>query len=140
MELDKAFHLAAVQGWDDLMRKKGLLSARAEYSSNPGILLEHLGVWAVKAWGDYDLACDYWTHKSPAHPAGVSFWNGFYSEELAVSLDFIMKNQDQFTRRAEDGSVGLVLINPPTEDEKVESGIWLNKRHDTLPKSIGAAA
>jgi hypothetical protein len=140
MELDKALHIAVVQGWDDLMKKKGLSVARVEYTCQPGALLEHFGVWAAKAWGDYDLACDYWMHKSSSHPAGASFWNSFCSTELATSLDFIMKNQDQFTRRAEGGSVGLVLIDPPTESERTEGIAWMEKIHATLPKPFGAAA
>jgi hypothetical protein len=140
MELDKAFHLAVVQGWDDLTKKKGILSARVEYISKPGTPLEHLGVWTTKAWGDCDLVCDYWMQKSSAHPVGVSFWNGFYSSELASSLDFIMKNQDQFTRSASGCSAGLVLIKPPTEDEKAEGGVWMKELHVTLPLAFGAVA
>jgi hypothetical protein len=140
MELNKAFQLAVVQGWDDLIKKKGVQSARVEFISKPGTPVDHLGVWASKAWGDCDLVCDYWTQKSSGHSAGASFWNGFSSKELAGALDFIMKHQGQFERSASGCSEGLVLIDPPTSDERIEATDWIKKLRGLSPKSFGIAA
>ena len=61
---------------------------------------------------------------TPAHPSGVRFVNGHHSDRLAETLDFIMNNQDQFTRAADACRHGLVLISPPTGDEQTEAAIW----------------
>jgi len=46
---------------------------------------------------------------------------------LADSLGFIMNNQDQFTRPADAGRNGLVLIDPPAADERQEAATWMNQ-------------
>jgi hypothetical protein len=90
-----------------------------------------VSVWSTKAWGYCDLVCNYWTSASSAHPSGACFENGHGSEKLADSLGFLMKHQDQFTRAADAGSNGLVLIDPPAVDERKEAATWMNswQRH-----------
>jgi hypothetical protein len=46
---------------------------------------------------------------------------------LADTLGFIMENQDQFTRPADGGRNGLVLIDPPGADERQEAATWMNQ-------------
>jgi hypothetical protein len=125
MELDKAFQFAVILAWDDLMKAAKLTSARVEYVCDPGTSLDYVSVWSVKAWGYYNLVCDYWTSTSSAHPSGVRFVNGHYSDKLAQALDFIMNNQDQFTRAPDACRHGLVLISPPTGDERTEAATWM---------------
>ena len=38
-----------------------------------------------------------------------------------------MKNQNQFTRPADAGRNGLVLIDPPAVDERQEAATWMNQ-------------
>jgi hypothetical protein len=100
--------------------------------------LDYVGVWSVKAWGYYDLVCDYWTWTSPTHPSGAGFKNGHSSDQLAETLDFIMKNQDQFTRPADACRDGLVLIDPPTGEERTEAATWM-RGVQGAPTKHGAA-
>jgi hypothetical protein len=44
---------------------------------------------------------------------------------LAQTLDFVMKNQGQFTRPADAGRHGLVLIYPPDGDDRIEAATWM---------------
>jgi hypothetical protein len=135
MELDKAFEFAVISAWQDLMKTANPCSVRVEYQSEPGTSLDYLTVWSVKAGGYQDLVCDYWTWTSPAHASGVRFTNGFHSDGLGQTLDFIMRNQDQFTRPADACRDGFVLIYPPTEDDRIEASIWMERSMAPPPTS-----
>ena len=139
MELDTAFEFAVVLAWEELMKATAPCSARVECRCEPGTSLDYVGVWSVRAGGCQDLMCDYWTRTSPAHASGVRFSNGHYSDNLAQTLDFIMKNQDRFTRRADACRDGLVQIYPPSGDERIEATAWMREVHDTATNFGGAA-
>lgn len=101
--------------------------------------MDSLSAWSVRAGGEQDLVCDYWRWASAAHQSGVRFTNGHYSDQLAQSLDFIMKNQDQFTRAADACGDGLALIYPPTGDERTEAATWMRGLRVTATNFGGAA-
>ncbi len=121
MELDRALEYALILAWDDLVKVANPCSARVEYQCEPGTPLDYLSVWSVRTGGVQDLVCDYWAWASSAYPSGARFRNRFHSDQLGQALDFIMVNQDQFTRRAEARRNGLALIYPPTEDERAKA-------------------
>jgi hypothetical protein len=127
MELDKALQLAVIVAWEDLTKSNEARSVRVEYQGKPGTALDSVSVWSSKVWGYHDLVCDYWTSASSAHPSGVCFKNGHGSDKLADTLGFVMENQDQFTRPADAGRNGLVLIDPPAVDERQEAATWMNQ-------------
>jgi len=135
MELDKALKFAVILAWEDLMKVTNLWSARVEYRCGPGTSLDYLNVWSVGAGGQQDLVCDYWTWTSPAQPSGVRFSSRFHSDQLGQTLDFILMNRGQFTRPADAGRDGLVLIYPPTGDERAEAATWTSRVHGA-PTSI----
>jgi hypothetical protein len=139
MELDKAFRFAVVLAWEDLVKVSKPCSARVEYLCVPATALDYLSVWSVTAEGEQYLVCDYWTRTSSAHPSGVRFRNGYRSDQLAQSLDLIMRNQDQFTRPADAGRDGLILIYPPAEDARAEAAAWM-RSVPSKPISVGDAA
>jgi hypothetical protein len=139
MKLDKAFESAVVLAWEDLMKVNQSPSVRVEYQCEPGTSLDYLRVWAARPGGSNDLVCDYWTWASPAHASGVRFTNGNHSESLALTLDFIMRNQDQFTRPADACRDGLVLIYPPTEGERIEASKWREEVQGTASNLCRAA-
>jgi hypothetical protein len=116
LELDKALRYAVTLAWEDLKAVQPR-SVRVEYLCEPGTALDHLSVWSVKAGGYQDLVCEYWTWASADHPSGTNFGKRHYSEKLAEILHFIMRNQGQFTRRADAGRRGLVQIYPPAGAE-----------------------
>jgi len=129
VELDKAFKLAVDLRWEDLMKVTQPCSARVEYQREPGTSLDYLSVWSVRAGGYQDPVCDRWTRTSSAHPRGVGFRNKHDSDRLAQTLDFVMKNQGQFTHRTDACRHGLVLIDPPTEDERAEAATLMREIH-----------
>ena len=137
MQLDKAFEFAVILAWEDLMKVTEPCSVRVEYRGGPGTSLDYVSVWSDKGGGYQDLVCDYWPWTSSAHPSGVRFRNGHYSDQLAQTLDFIMKNQDRFTRCADACRDGLVLIYPPAGDERAEAATWTREIFDT---NFGGAA
>ena len=139
MELDKALEFAVILAWEDLMKVTNPCSARVEYRCEPGTSLDYLSVWSDRGGGYQRLVCDYWTWTSPAHPSGVRFTNGYHSDGLGQTLDFIMKNQDQFTRRADACRDGLVLIHPPTGDQRAEAATWMAESHGIVTNFGGAA-
>ena len=139
MELDKALEFAVISAWEDLMKSAPPCSVRIEYRCEPGTSLDYLSVWSVRAAGDQYLVCDYRTLTSSARPGGVRFENGHHSDKLAQTLDFIMKNQNQFTRPADARRDGLVLIYPPTGDERTEAASWMRGVHGTATNFGGAA-
>ena len=125
LELDKAFQYAVTLAWEDLMKPIEPRSIRVEYLCEPGSPLDHLSVWSVRARGYQDLVCDYWTRVSSAHPTSMRFENGYYSDQLALTVEFILNNQDQFTRPADAGRHGLVQIHPSDADDRREASTWM---------------
>lgn len=138
MELDKAFEFAVILAWEDMVKVSEPCSVRVEYRGEPGTHLDYMSVWSDKGGGYEDLVCDYWMWAS-AHPSGARFRNGHSSDQLAQTLDFIMKNQDQFTRPTDACRDGLVLIYPPTEDERMEAATWMRRAQGTAANLGGAA-
>jgi hypothetical protein len=124
MQLDKALQWAVVQSWDDLTKGNEPSSVRVEYQGVPGTSLDHLSVWSDRGGGYQRLVCDYWTSTAPGRPSGVHFTNGYRSDGLGQSLDFIMKNQDQFARPSDACRDGLALIYPPSGDQRAEAATW----------------
>jgi len=139
MKLDKAFEFAVILAWEDLMKVNESPSVRVEYQCEPGTSLDYLRVWAARPGGEQDLVCDYWTWTSSAHASGVRFTMGYHSDTSALTLDLIMKNQDQFTRPVDACRDGLVLIYPPTEDERIEASSRRVEVQGTATNFGGAA-
>jgi hypothetical protein len=127
--LDKALAFAVILGWDDLKKASDPCSARVEYRSAVGTAVDYLSIWSVDAEGKQNMVCDYWTWTSSAHPSGIRFTGKFSSAPLGLALDFILMNQDQFTRPADACPEGLALIYPPTGDKRTEAATWMNGVH-----------
>jgi hypothetical protein len=125
LEIDKAFQYAVTLAWEDLMTPIEPRAIRVEYLWEPGSPLDHLSVWSVRAGGYQDLVCDFRASASLAHPRGACFGNRHSSDKLAAALDFIMKNRGQFTRPADAGRHGLVLIHAPDADDRREATTWM---------------
>jgi len=140
MELDKALGFAVILGWDDLKKVSDPCSARVEYQSAAGTAVDYLSIWSVDAEGHQAMVCDYWTRTSPAHTSGIGFKNKFQSPPLGLALDFILMNQDQFTRPAGACPEGLALIYPPTGDELTEATSWMSGVHGAATNVSRAGA
>ena len=125
LELDKALQYAVTLAWEDLMKPIEPRAIRVEYLYEPGSPLDHLSVWSVRAGGYQDLVCDFRASASVTHPSGACFGNRHSSDKLAETLDFVMKNQGQFTRAADAGQHGLVLIYTPDANDRREAATWI---------------
>lgn len=125
LELDKALQYAVTLAWGELTTPIEPRAVRVEYLCEPGSPLDHLSVWSVRARGYQDLVCDFWASASAAHPSGASFGNRYCSDKLAAALGFIVKNQGQFTRPADAGRHGLVLLYPPDAHDRAEAATWM---------------
>jgi hypothetical protein len=124
IELDQAFKYALISACDDLAKATKPRSIHVEYLCEPQAVLDHVSIWSLGAGGYQYLICDYWMSSSSAHPTGIRFVSNRYSEKLARIFDFVMKNQDQFTRPPDACRHGLVQILPPTEEERAEAATW----------------
>jgi len=140
MELNKGFRFAVILAWEDLVKVSRPCSARIEYLCEPGTALDYVSVWSVRAGGQQDLVCDYWTWTSSAHPSGLRFRNGHHSDQLAQTLDLIMKNQDHFTHPANACRNGLILIHPPASEELTEATTWIKGFGGSTTNADGAPA
>ena len=139
MQLDKALEFAVMQFWEDLGRDLKPSLIRVEYQGEPGAQLDSLRIWSDRGGGYLHLVCDYWTRTSPSHPSGVHFTKGCHSDGLGQAVDFIMKNQDQFTRPADACRDGVILIYPPTGDQQAEDASPMAESHGTATTAVGGA-
>jgi hypothetical protein len=126
MEFNKALQLAVIQSWEDILKVHNSCSVRIEYQQEAGVSLDYLSVWSDRPKGYQFLICNYWTTMTSSHPRGTRFANEYCSDQLAQSLDFIMENQDQFPRPADTSRSGLVLINPPSDEDRAEAASWMS--------------
>ena len=119
--LDRILESAAIVSWADLMKnaKAGLI--HLEYAFAPDGSLEYLKLWSSVTRGQWHLACEYWMAPSTFHGKGIHFENGFQSEGLAQTLEFIMQHQQAFTPSPNFGRTGLLQIQVPTEEESTNA-------------------
>jgi hypothetical protein len=129
IELDRALELAVLSSWQDLIKAGEAPTVRVEYENVPDIPLKRLEVWTRKGRGYGTLVCRY----SVAPPASATasaevptilFANSYHSKMLADDLDFIMRNQDRFTRPSHRSLHGLVEIKAPSEKSLSDAAAW----------------
>jgi len=115
--LDRILESAVIVSWTDLMKdaKSGLI--HLEYTFVPDGSLEYLKVWSSVTRGHWRLACEYWMSASTFHASGVHFEDGFRSEGLTETLEFITQHQQAFSPSPDFGRTGLLQIQVPTEEE-----------------------
>lgn len=121
--IDKALQYAVTFAWEELQATKPR-SIRVEYLCEPGAALNQLSVWSARAGGYQDLVFDYSAWTSSPRPEGARLAEG-HPAGLPRTLDFIMQHQNRFTRPADAGRHGLVLVYPPREDDRTEAATWI---------------
>jgi hypothetical protein len=119
--LNRILESAVIVSWADLMKaaKSGLI--HLEYAFAPDSSLEYLKLWSSVTRGQWRLACEYWMSTSAFHVSGIHFENGFQSEGLAQTLEFIMQHQQAFSPSPDFGRTGLLQIQAPTGEESAEA-------------------
>jgi hypothetical protein len=129
MELDRALELAVVACWEDVVKPGDTCSVHVEYEKHPDSPLSSLAVWTIRNRGYGTLVCCYSVAASNcASPSfevpSIHFANSCHSKKLADTLDFVIKNQNRFTRPADRSIHGVVQIDCPSEDQRSEGATW----------------
>src|SRR5579864_8167990 len=129
MDLDRALELAVVSSWDDLVNPNESCSIHVEYRNMSELPLNSVEVWKIKNRGNGTLVCRHTilrTDSSPVapEPLEIRFANNYRSTILAENLDFIMRNQQEFSRHPDRSVFGLVQIDRPNEEERKSAAIW----------------
>jgi hypothetical protein len=129
MELDRALELAVVSSWGDLAKGGDPCSVRVEYRKVPNLPLDSLEVWTVRNRGYGTLVCRY--SVAPSNSPSLSsevprvhFANFYHSKVLSKHLQFIMRNQERFTRPADRSIHGWVRIDCPSEADRKNAAVW----------------
>lgn len=130
MDLDRALKLAVVSSWDELVHPDEPCSIHVEYKNLSEVPLSSVEVWMIKNRGYGTLVCRY----SAARPSSLQprleapamhFANSYGSKILEANLDFVMRNQDQFSRPVDHSIHGVVQIDSPsTEDRATAATSW----------------
>jgi hypothetical protein len=123
--IDRAFQFVVIQAWDELAKLATPHCVRVEYLRATGKSLDHVSVWLTKDQGYQDLVCEYWMWNATTHSNGFQFEQRYCSEKLAHGLSFVMENQEEFPLTANGRPDNLVLVFPPTQQERTESATWM---------------
>ena len=115
--LEQILESAIVASWQDLTNgaQPGLI--HVEYNFTAGGTLDDLRIWSSITRGHWLLTCEYGMSASKSHSGGVRFDNGYHSEGLAHTLEFVMQHQNAFALPPNLGRPGLLQIPRPTEAE-----------------------
>jgi hypothetical protein len=129
MDLDRALELAVVTSWEDLVRPGDACSVHVEYEKQPNSPLSSLSVWTIRNRGYGTLVCRYSAARSSSASSSLEdplaqFANSYHSKTLANTLDFVVRNQNRFTRPADQSIHGLVQIDSPSEGDRSEASAW----------------
>ena len=129
MELDRALRLAVTSCWNDLVNPDEVCCVHVEYKNVSGLPLSLVEVWIINSGGGRTLAFRYAAPRSNSSASRrenpkMQFANSYRSPKLAGNVDFIMRNQDNFTR-PDDGSIhGFIEIETPSAENRKTAGAW----------------
>jgi hypothetical protein len=128
--LERVLESAIVVSWADLMRGAPSGLIHIEYDLTPAGTLDYVKVWSSISRGQWLLACEYWMSPSNFHDTGVRFDNGYHSEALAHTVDFVMQHQTEFSLPADLGRQGLLQISTPTQEESTAAATAVTQAED----------
>jgi len=115
--LEQMLESAIVASWEDLTNGAQPELIHIEYNFSAGGTVDDLRIWSSLTRGHWLLVCEYWMSASDSHNSGMRFDNGYHSEGLAHTLEFVMQRQNAFALPPNLGRPGLLQIPRPTEAE-----------------------
>jgi hypothetical protein len=118
--LERLLESAVIESCPDLMKDGMLGLLHLEYLFAADNSLDSLKLWSSTIRGQWNLACEYWMSSSAIHDKGIHFQDGFRSEDLSHTLEFIMQHQHAFLPSANLGRAGLLQIQVPNTREEIE--------------------
>jgi hypothetical protein len=127
---------AIVASWEDLTNgtQPGLI--HIEYDLTAGGTVDDLRIWCSITRGHWLLICKYWMYASNSHSSGVRFDNGYHSEGLARTLEFVMQHQNAFALPPNLGRPGLVQIPRPSGAEIAAAQTSVREAFDHLSSAL----
>ena len=145
MELDRALELAVASSWEELVKPGETCSVHVKYENMSPLPLGLLEVWTVKNRGYGTLVCRYSVEPSNSAPPAsegptILFANSYHSKRLSDNLDFILRNQSQFTRPPDRSIRGLVRIDCPSEESRNDAATWSREALTGSAETIGTRA
>jgi hypothetical protein len=145
MELDRALELAVVSSWEELVNPGESCSLHVEYENVRGLPLNSVEVWMIRNRGYGTLVCSYSISRSDSsaaspEPLGMHFANFYGSKTLAANLDFIMRNQRQFSRPPNSSIHGLIQVGHPSEEERKSAATWSSGVRNGSPEDLAVEA
>jgi hypothetical protein len=138
--LERILESAVVKHWADLTSGTPTALIHIEYGFADGGTLDYLKVWSSLSRGHWLLACEYWMSANTFHAAGVSFSNGYQSEELTRILQLVMQRQSSFVLPANLGRQGLLQISMPSAEESAAAAILISEVFDRLASPLAQHA
>lgn len=144
MELDQALQFAVVSSWDELVHPSEAYSIHVEYRNVSQAPLRSVEVWMIKKRG-YGCLVFRYSVDQPASSAlrmeapMMHFANSYDSKILAKNIDFIMRNQDRFSRPTHSVH-GLVQIDAPSDQDRANSAAWWQSGCTSTDAKPGAAS
>ena len=144
MDFEKALEFAVICSWEDLVKPDDNTSIHVEYANVDGFPVAWLQVWAMHK-GNGNRVCTYsLLPSSGSESQGIQFAKPYASETLAEALEFIMRNQSQFTRPAGRSVSGLVQVAAPSPEDRASAADWwhtmLTEVARKAPRSYGQPA
>lgn len=127
---------AVIVSWADLIcgALAGLI--HIEYGFAPAGTMDYLKIWASITRGHWLLVCEYRISPSTFHATGAHFENGYRSERLAHTLEFVMQNQSLFTPASNLGRQGLLQISTPTQEESAAATAFVKKAFEHCGSAV----
>jgi hypothetical protein len=140
-KLEQLLEAAIVVSWADLMHGSEAGLIHVEYGFAQGGTVDYLKVWSSLTRGHWLLAGEYWMSASEYHDAGAHLEDGYQSEGLSNTLEFLMQNQDAFVLPKDLDRKGLLQISTPTDDESKAASTFLSDAYRKFGSSfIGPSA
>ena len=115
--LEQILESAIVASWEGLTNGASPELIHIEYNFTAGGTVDDLRIWSSIARGHWLLVCAHGISASNSHTDSVRFDNGYHSEGLAHTLEFVMQHQNSFALPPNLGRPGLLQIPRPTEAE-----------------------
>jgi hypothetical protein len=137
--LERILESAVVNHWTDLTLGTPTGLIHIEYGFADGGTLDYLKLWSSLSRGHWLLACEYWMSANTFHEAGISFSNGYQSDELTRILELVMERQNSFVLPPNLGRQGLLQISTPTKQESEAAAALLNVAFERLASTPAVA-
>jgi hypothetical protein len=133
--LEQVLESVIVASWQDLTNGAEPELIHIEYNLAAGTL-DDLRIWSSITRGHWLLICEYWMSASDSHSRGMRFDNGYHSEGLAHTLEFVMQRQNAFALPPNLGRPGLLQIPRPTETEIGVAQTWVRESFDQVSSAF----